>query len=66
VREVLAQTGGIRPPARRISRPAALTLTEREEISRAVVAGQSIRAIAAKLKRAPSTVSRKIKRNAPE
>jgi IS30 family transposase len=62
VRGVLAQTGGIRPPARRRSR-LALTLVEREEISRAVVAGQSIRAIAAKLKRAPSTVSREIKRN---
>ena len=40
-----------------------LTLAEREEISRAVVAGQSSRAIAALLGRAPSTVSREIKRN---
>jgi IS30 family transposase len=38
-------------------------LAEREEISRSVVSGQSIRAIAAKLKRAPSTVSREIRRN---
>ena len=52
VRGVLAQTGGIRPPARKRSR-LALTLAEREEISRAVVAGQSIRAIAAKLMLAP-------------
>jgi len=41
----------------------ALTLAEREEISRAVVAGFSIRAIATILGRAPSTVSREIKRN---
>jgi IS30 family transposase len=41
----------------------ALTLAEREEISRSVVAGKSIRAIAASLGRAPSTVGREIKRN---
>lgn len=62
VRQILAETGGIRPPERRRSR-LALTLAEREEISRAVVAGLSIRAIAITLGRAPSTVSREIKRN---
>ena len=41
----------------------ALTLAEREEISRAMAAGFSIRAIALILERAPSTVSREIKRN---
>jgi IS30 family transposase len=41
----------------------ALTLSEREEISRAVVAGHSIRSIASLLGRAPSTISREIKRN---
>ena len=41
----------------------ALTLAEREEISRAVAEGQSIRSIAARLGRAPSTVSREIRRN---
>jgi len=41
----------------------ALTLAEREEISRAVVAGHSIRLIATSLGRAPSTISREIKRN---
>jgi IS30 family transposase len=62
VRGVLAQTGGIRPPQR--SRCAiALTLAEREEISRAVAEGQSIRSIAARLGRASSTVSREIRRN---
>jgi IS30 family transposase len=41
----------------------ALTLAEREEISRAVVAGHSIRSIAMQLGRAPSTISREIRRN---
>src|SRR4051794_16410265 len=59
---ILAETGGIRPAQRCRSR-LALTLAEREEISRAMVAGQSIRSIAATLGRAPSTVSREIKRN---
>jgi len=59
---ILAETGGIRPAARRRSR-LALTLAEREEISRAMVAGHSIRSIAVSLGRAPSTVSREIRRN---
>jgi len=59
---ILGARGGIRPVPRRRSRRA-LTLAEREEISRAVVAGHSMRSIAAKLGRAPSTVSREIKRN---
>lgn len=59
---ILAETGGIRP-AERCRSKLALTLAEREEISRAVVAGQSIRTIAAFLGRAPSTVSREIRRN---
>jgi len=62
IQGVLARTGGIRPPKRRRSR-LALTLEEREEISRGVVAGQSLRSIAALLGRAPSTVSREIDRN---
>jgi IS30 family transposase len=62
VQRILAETGGIRPAPRRRSR-LALTLAEREEISRAVVAGHSFRAIAASLGRAPSTVSREINRN---
>ena len=62
VQGILAPTGGIRPPPRCRSR-LALTLAEREEISRAVVAGQSRRSIAAQLGRAPSTISREIKRN---
>ena len=59
---ILRRTGGIRPPKRVRSRRT-LSLAEREEISRGVVAGQSLRSIAASLKRAPSTVSREINRN---
>ena len=55
-------TGGISPAPRRRSR-LALTLNEREEISRGLVAGQSIRALARMLGRAASTVSREIRRN---
>jgi IS30 family transposase len=62
IQPILAVTGGIRPAPRCRSR-LALTLAEREEISRAVVAGHSIRSIAAQLGRAPSTISREIKRN---
>ena len=62
VQKILAETGGIRPPVRRRAE-SALTLAEREEISRAVVAGESIRSMAARLGRAPSTISREIKRN---
>src|SRR5262249_7157552 len=59
---VVARTGGFRPPQRSRS-PIALTLAEREEISRAMAEGRSIRWIAARLQRAPSTVSREIRRN---
>ena len=54
--------GGIRPPARRRSR-GVLSLAEREEISRGVAAGASLRAIAARLGRGASTVSRELGRN---
>jgi len=62
VRGVLASSGGIRPPERRRSK-LALSLAEREEISRRVAAGHSIRSIAAFLGRAPSTISRELTRN---
>lgn len=62
VQRILAETGGIQPKQRRRS-SLALTLAEREEISRSVVAGDSIRAIANRLGRAPSTISRELKRN---
>jgi IS30 family transposase len=62
IQPILAATGGIRPAPRCRSRWA-LTLAEREEISRAMVAGHSMRSIAAQLRRAPSTISRELKRN---
>ena len=59
---ILSPTGGIRPPIRKRS-TLALTHFEREEISRGIVAGSSIRSIADVLNRSPSTISREIKRN---
>jgi IS30 family transposase len=55
-------SGGIKPPARRRSR-LALSLAEREDISRGLVAGRSVRSMAGALGRSPSTVSREIIRN---
>ena len=54
--------GGIRPSPRRRSR-SALTLLEREEISRGIAVRQSARSIARLLGRSASTVSREISRN---
>src|SRR5437667_8797056 len=51
VYRVLALNGGISPAARRRA-PVALRLEEREEISRGIAAGRSIRRIAARLGRA--------------
>lgn len=62
IHRIIAETGGFSPPQR--SRAStSLTLAEREEISRALVTGESMRSIAARLGRAPSTISREIKRN---
>ena len=54
--------GGIRPAPRRRSRRV-LGLDDREEISRGVATGVSLRAIARQLGRAPSTISRELRRN---
>jgi IS30 family transposase len=62
IQHILAESGGIRPAERRRSK-LALTLSEREEISRGLVAGSSMRSIAASLGRAPSSISREICRN---
>lgn len=59
IHTILSATGGIGPPARRRSRWA-LTMSEREEISRALAAGESIRCIAKRLQRAVSTISREL------
>ena len=61
VQGILAKTGGIRPPERKRS-CLALTLSERETISRGLARQLSMRTIAAQLARAPSTVSREIER----
>jgi IS30 family transposase len=62
IQGILAESGGIKPAPRCRSR-LALTLAEREEISRSIATGQSIRSMAARLGRAPSTISREITRN---
>ena len=62
VYRILASTGGMVPAARRRC-AVALRLDEREEISRGIAAGRSIRRIAAGLCRAPSTVSREVRRH---
>ena len=62
VRQIVALHGGIAPaPRRRAVR--ALRVEEREEISRGIAAGRSIRGIARALGRSPSTVCREIERN---
>ncbi|MEJ7872664.1 MAG: helix-turn-helix domain-containing protein [Rubrobacteraceae bacterium] len=55
VHGMLRATGGISPPQRR-RRRCALTLAEREEISRGLASGDSMRAIAARLVRHVSTL----------
>lgn len=62
IQNIFSETGGIRPAERRRS-SRCLSLVEREEISRGIVAGRSVRTIASQLGRAPSTVSREIRRN---
>ena len=62
VRAFVLQTGGVQhSPPRRAER--CLSMAEREEISRGVAAGEPCRQIAARLGRAPSTVSRELARN---
>lgn len=62
IQKIFSRTGGIRPPQRTRSKWS-LTLAEREEISRGIVGNSSIRTIANKLGRSPSTVCREINRN---
>src|SRR5262249_16120855 len=56
VQRIVALNGGIAPAPRRRA-VAALKLEEREEISREIAAGRSVRRIARGLKRSPSTIS---------
>jgi len=62
VYRILALNGGIAPAPRRRA-PRTLRLVKREEISRGIAAGWSMRRIAQGLGRSPSTVSREIRRN---
>ncbi len=62
VRNYIRKAGGIRPRPRKRS-PIGLSLQEREEISRGLAAGDSLRTIAARIGRSPSTVSREVTRN---
>lgn len=62
VGDTLDRRGGIVPPLRRRS-ARVLSLAEREEISRGLSAKLSMRTIAERLGRAPSTVSREIRRH---
>lgn len=62
IRQMQIVTGGAKPRAR-TQRPGSLSPAEREEISRAIVLSLSCRAIALRLGRAPSTISRELERN---
>jgi len=59
---VVARTGG-RPPAPRRRSRLALAARQREEISRGLASGDSLRAVGRRLGRAPSTVSREVRRH---
>jgi DNA-binding NarL/FixJ family response regulator len=58
-----ATTGGFSAPQRRRRRRCALTPAEREEISRGLATGESLRTIASRLGRCASTVCREVNRN---
>ena len=62
VHYIVAGAGGLAPRRRRRSRRA-LTLSEREEISRGLAHGTSLREMSRTLRRAPSTVSREVRRH---
>src|SRR5713226_4140648 len=61
LRDYFHKAGGIRPRPRKRSRTA-LSLADREEISRGLAAANSLRSIAARMARSPSTVSREVAR----
>ena len=62
IQGIFSATGGVRP-AKRTRSSMALSLSEREEISRGIASDESMRSIATRLGRAPSTISREIQRN---
>src|SRR6266566_3501090 len=62
VRAHVTSTGGVPPHMPQRSRRE-LTMGEREELSRGLAVGESCRAMAARMGRAPSSVSREVRRN---
>jgi transposase, IS30 family len=58
IQRFMALTGGLKP--RRQRSPRRLSMADREELSRGLVAGESLRTIARRLVRAPSTISREV------
>ena len=62
VRAFLGRSGGMRPRPRRRS-PRHLSALEREEISRTLLTGTSLRGVAVRLGRAPSSIAREVRRN---
>ena len=62
ISKIVGEAGGIAPRPRQRS-PLALTAGEREEISRGIAQGDAVRQIARELGRAPSTISREVRRH---
>ncbi|MDE3064670.1 MAG: IS30 family transposase [Acidobacteriota bacterium] len=62
IRELVLRSGGVRP-AQRVRPARCLSAPEREEISRGLAEGVSLREIARRLSRSPSTISREVARN---
>lgn len=62
VNGIFTRSGGVRP-RRRTRSSRSLSLAEREEISRGIAAGRTLRSIALRLRRSPSTISRELARN---
>ena len=62
VNGIIARSGGVRP-RRRTRSSRSLSLAEREEISRGIAAGRTLRSIALRLGRSPSTIGRELTRN---
>jgi len=63
-RRVLVEAGGVRPRRGRDLKGRCLSFTEREEIALGRAAGESLRVVAGRLGRSPSTISRELRRNA--
>ena len=62
-RRVLVEAGGVRPRRGRELKGRCLNFAEREEIALGRAAGESMRSIATRLRRSPSTISRELERN---